>query len=311
MIVSAARGHAETRVALVIGNGGYTAIPSLNNPPNDARDLSAKLKQLGFDVTTGIDLNRDAMERAIAAFAREAAAADVSLFYYGGHGVQVATHDFLLPVDFEMNSDFDVYSRSVALDKVLNLQRGAGVHLVFLDACRTNPLRGAPADQRMEGLAPVGKGAGFLIAFATQPDGVTFDGRERNSPFVASLLSHIGTSGESASSMMIEVRRDVIAITEGAQIPWENSSLTRQFYFAPGNKSDDEAERPRWRLLPLDFESAGAASQGKKWPEGSTDHEDAHGWSRQDLERISIARGLRLGSAGHATSRPSPARDGD
>ena len=98
-LVAAAPAWAETRVALVIGNGGYRSVPELANPPNDARDVADALKALGFAVTLGVDLDQARMQRAIDDFARGAATADVSLFYYGGHGLQVAAHNYLIPVD--------------------------------------------------------------------------------------------------------------------------------------------------------------------------------------------------------------------
>ena len=248
LTLGAAIAHAETRVALVIGNGSYREVATLANPPNDARDVAAELKTLGFKVTLGVDLDQAAMERAIAEFTIAAASADVSLFYYGGHGVQLAAHNFLIPVDAQLHSEGDIYKHSVNFDEVLKAQEGEGVHLVFLDACRTNPLKDAPASARAEGLARVGNAAGFLIAFATQPDNVAFDGAGRNSPFAQSLLGHLATVGQNISSMMIEVRKDVIAATGGAQIPWENSSLTRQFYFAPGEASSGSPDTLLWQL---------------------------------------------------------------
>jgi TPR repeat protein len=240
--------RAETRVALLIGNGAYRHVATLDNPPNDASDIAAELRALGFKVTLGVDLDQTHMERAIAEFARAAASADVSLFYYSGHGLQVAGRNFLIPVDAELHSEDDIYKRTVNLDDVLKAGEGEGAHLIFLDACRTNPLKNAPAAVRAEGLARVGNAAGFLISFATQPDNVAFDGAGRNSPFAQALLGHLATVGQSISSMMIEVRKDVLAATGGAQVPWENSSLTRQFYFAPGDAQGGSPETLLWQL---------------------------------------------------------------
>jgi len=240
---------AETRVALVIGNGAYREVAALANPPNDAKDVAAELSALGFKVTLGADLDQASMERKIADFSKAAASADVSLFYYGGHGLQVAAHNYLIPVDAELHNEEDIYRHTVPFDDVLKAQeQGKGVHLIFLDACRTNPLKDAPASAHTEGLARVGNAAGFLIAFATQPDNVAFDGAGRNSPFAQSLLGHLATVGQDISSMMIEVRKDVIATTGGSQIPWENSSLTRQFYFAPGEPPSGSPETQLWQL---------------------------------------------------------------
>src|SRR5690348_15116451 len=90
--------HAERRVALVIGNGGYTAVPALSNPPNDARDVGATLKGLGFDVETVIDADNAALDRAVQAFGRRANGAAIALLFYSGHGMQVDGENYLLPV---------------------------------------------------------------------------------------------------------------------------------------------------------------------------------------------------------------------
>ncbi len=248
-LVAAGPALAESRVALVIGNGGYKAVPELANPPNDAKDVAEALRSLGFTVTLGVDLDQAKMQRDVADFGRSAAAADVSLFYYGGHGLQVSAHNYLIPVDAQLHTVDDIEKRTVHFDDVLDAQsKGSGVHLVFLDACRNNPLKDLNVTLKSAGLARVGNAAGFLIAFATQPDNVAFDGAGGNSPFAHALLDHMAAPGVDISSMMIAVRRDVIASTGGAQIPWENSSLTRQFYFAGDAASEASPETVLWRL---------------------------------------------------------------
>jgi TPR repeat protein len=261
---------AESRVALVIGNGGYQAVPALANPPNDARDVAEALKSLGFAVTLGVDLSQAQMQRAVAEFSARAASADVSLFYYGGHGLQVAAHNYLVPVDAQLHSVDDIDRRTVHLDDVLDtLARDGGIHLVFLDACRNNPIRDLDAALKSAGLARVGDAAGFLIAFATQPDAVAYDGAGRNSPFAQSLLGHIASPGVDISSMMIAVRRDVIASTGGAQIPWENSSLTRQFYFAGEASGEASPEALLWRLAGAQRDRSLLSIYLERYPDGA------------------------------------------
>ena len=269
-LVAAGPALAESRVALVIGNGGYKAVPELANPPNDAKDVAEALKSLGFTVTLGVDLDQAQMQRAIADFGRSAAAADVSLFYYGGHGLQVSAHNYLIPVDAQLHTVDDIEKRTIHFDDALDAQsKGAGVHLVFLDACRNNPLKDSNVTLRSAGLARVGNAAGFLIAFATQPDNVAFDGGGRNSPFARSLLGHMASPGVDISSMMIAVRRDVIASTGGAQIPWENSSLTRQFYFAGDAASEASPETLLWRLAGGQRDPRLLSIYLDRYPEGS------------------------------------------
>jgi len=270
VVAAAASAFAETRVALVIGEGGYRSVPALANPPNDARDVADALKALGFAVTLGVDLDQAGMEKAIGDFALSAATADVSLLYYGGHGLQVASRNYLIPVDTQLRSVDDIDKRTVPLDAVLGaLAQAKGIHLVFLDACRNNPLKDLNLGLRAPGLARVGDAAGFLIAFATQPDNVAYDGAGRNSPFARAFLGHVATQGIDVSTMMIAVRRDVIAATGGAQIPWENSSLTRQFYFGGETAGDSSPEALLWRLAGSERDAALLSIYLERYPDGA------------------------------------------
>ena len=245
--------YAETRVALVIGNGAYRSVAELSNPPNDARDVGDALKALGFEVQYAINADQARMREAIAEFSHKAAAADVSLFYYGGHGLQVAAHNYLVPVDAEFRTVDDIDTRTVHFDEVLQAQaKGSGIHLIFLDACRNSPVKNLNVPQQSAGLARVGEAAGLMIAFATQPDNVAYDGAGRNSPFTQAFLSHVATPGIDVSAMMIAVRRDVIATTGGAQVPWENSSLTRQFFFAGASAQETTPEGLLWQAAAKD-----------------------------------------------------------
>jgi tetratricopeptide (TPR) repeat protein len=242
------KAFAETRVALVIGNGQYRAAPTLRNPPEDAKDVAAELQSLGFKVTLGVDLDLAGMNKAIADFVKTAANSDVSLIYYGGHGLQVDLHNYIVPVDARLHDEQDIRKQTISLDDMLKaLAQTKGVHIVFLDACRTNPLKNA----RSQGLAKIGDSAdvqGFLIAFATSPDKVAYDGAGRNSPFAQALLAHMATRGENISTMMIDVHKDIFATTGGAQTPWDTSSLTQQFYFEPGEAAQISPETMLWQL---------------------------------------------------------------
>ena len=122
------------------------------------------------------------MRRAIEEFGRSVATADVSLFYFGGHGVQLAGQNYLIPVDAQLHALDDVAKQTIPLSEVLAAQaKGSGVRLVFLDACRNNPIGGSV------GLTRVGNATGFFIAFSTEPGNVAYDGKGRNSPFATAL----------------------------------------------------------------------------------------------------------------------------
>ena len=79
---------ADGRVALVVGNSTYAHIARLPNLDNDAADMSAALRRLGFEVTTEFDADRVELTEALRAFTRRSADADVSMVFLRGprHG---------------------------------------------------------------------------------------------------------------------------------------------------------------------------------------------------------------------------------
>lgn len=245
ILAAASVDAAAKRVALVIGNSAYQHVPELKNPKNDAEAISAKLQSLGFDVVGGIDLDRAALENSVRDFTRTARGADVTLFYYAGHGLQVGGKNYLVPIDAELTDEADLDFQTVSMDAVLrNMERERRTNLIILDACRNNPLAknlarsmGTRSASVGRGLAPLETGVGTLISFATQPGNVALDGDGHNSPFTTALLRHIDTQNLDVALMMRRVRRDVMDATGGKQVPWSNSSLTDAIFLNTG--SDD------------------------------------------------------------------------
>ena len=237
----------ERRVALIIGNSDYQQVTPLDNPGNDATDLHVALEGLGFEVLLGLDLTSAEMSELANKFVAGLDTADVALFYYAGHGFQVGGQNYLVPVDAEIQTPQDVQDQTIRLTDILSkMEQAPGIKFVFLDACRNDPFEGAVAAVS-EGLARIGNARDFMISFATQPDNVAYDGSGRNSFFTSALLSHIYTPGLDISDLMINVRKDVLAATGGRQIPWENSSLTRQFRFDP-RPDAGSAETLLWQV---------------------------------------------------------------
>ena len=229
----------ERRVALVIGNAAYQHAPHLANPRNDASDVAASLEGFGFTVIKGFDLDKAAMDRMIREFAAALHQGDTGLFFYAGHGLQVAGINYLVPVDAELTAPSALDFEMVRLDVVQrSMERETATNILFLDACRDNPLvrnlartMGTRSAEIGHGLSVVESGIGTLISFSTQPGNVAFDGAGRNSPFTAALLRHIAEPGQDLSRLLISVRNDVIASTRNQQVPWEDSALRAPFYF--------------------------------------------------------------------------------
>ncbi|MGO9172767.1 MAG: caspase family protein [Rhodomicrobium sp.] len=253
---------AETRVALIVGNGDYIGQPRLPNPPHDAQDMSAALESLGFKVITGVNVDKTAFDGKLHEFARAATDADVAIFFYSGHGMQINGVNYLIPIDAPVSKE-DIDFQTVTLDFVQKLVERAKTKIIILDACRNNPFAavlgesmGTRALNANTGLAiTTAPDLGYFIAFATQPGHVASDGTGQNSPFTGSLKSHIATPGQSISDLMIVVRNDVVQATNSQQIPWDHSALASRFYFLEGaaaeptdagRKTSDAAEVWGW-----------------------------------------------------------------
>ena len=236
---AAVLGH---RVALVIGNSKYLYANKLPNPANDAADISRVLRKLGFDVIEGRDLDRRGMENSIRAFGRKLeAGADLALLFYAGHGMQVGGRNYLIPIDAKLERSGDLTLDTIELGQILaQMEAEKRVNLIFLDACRDNPLArsfarslGTRSAAVGAGLAPVQSAIGTMIAYATQPDNVALDGEGRNSPFTTALLKYIATPKLEIGSIMKRVRADVIATTREKQVPWDHSSLVGDVILVP------------------------------------------------------------------------------
>ncbi|MBL4786431.1 MAG: SEL1-like repeat protein [Cohaesibacteraceae bacterium] len=239
--------NAASRVALVIGNSTYTEVSPLRNPQNDANALAKSLEDLDFKVVLGIDLDHRGFIKKIKEFSKVSAGADVALFFYAGHGLQVDGSNFLLPVDAAIADETDLAFEAIDLNIVLKMmEREDRVNLVFLDACRDNPMSrslsrsmGTRSSSVGKGLAPIDSGSGTLIGFATQPGNVALDGEGTvNSPFTTALLKHIATPNLDVAQLMRRVRVDVKQATNGRQIPWTSESLTSDFAFKTGRPVD-------------------------------------------------------------------------
>jgi formylglycine-generating enzyme required for sulfatase activity len=255
----------ERRVALVIGNSAYAASP-LPNPLNDARDVAAALKELGFETLLGENLKQDEMRRMIGEFGKRIRGGGVGLFYFAGHGAQVNGVNYRVPIGASITVEADVRLESIAADDVLAQMEEANnrVNIVILDACRDNPFRAFRRSQS-RGLAVTNAPSGTLIAYATQPGNTAADGQGRNSPYTASLLRHLRTPSLKIEDFFKRVRVSVEDLTNRGQTPWESSSLRGDFYFAGENKSEPPAgvaanagEQAHWKVIedsadPRDF----------------------------------------------------------
>lgn len=243
LFVASAEAQTPRRVALVIGNAAYAHAGALRNPVNDATDVAEKLGRLGFEVSLAHDKDGRAMTGLIRDFRARLAGADVGLLFYAGHAIQVGGTNYLLPVDADLQDELDIERQTIRLQAIVEeMERSARTNIVFLDACRDNPMASrlksvlAPRGRSAmlgRGLAAVaGSGSDTLVMFSAAPGEIAEDGEGRNSPFTAALLKHM-TTPEEISLMLKDVIADVRAATRGKQRPQQVAAMERRFYLVP------------------------------------------------------------------------------
>jgi uncharacterized caspase-like protein len=217
---------AETRVALVVGNGAYQNTPKLPNPPNDAAAVAASLKRSGFEVVVATDLDKSAMDAATIQFARVARTADVAMFYYSGHALQFGGVNYLVPVDAKLADEADL-RRMIRVDEIVSdLQQAKNLRILVLDACRDNPLAEemkrsigtTRALSLQRGLAKIDSPQGMIVAYATQSGRTAEDGDGRNSPYTAAFVKNIEAQ-EEIGTIFRRISSDVYETTKHNQLP--------------------------------------------------------------------------------------------
>lgn len=228
---------AETRVALVIGNGAYANTAKLPNPPHDAEDVAASLKRSGFEVIEGADLRQADMQDLTIRFARAASRADVAMFYYSGHAMQYNGVNYLMPIDALLADEADL-KRFVRVDDIVNdLQQAKNLRILVLDSCRDNPLaetlkRSAGTTRAASigrGLSKVDAPRGTIVSFSTQSGQTAADGSGRNSPYTSAFLKHIEEPQE-IGEVFRDISSDVYDSSGKTQLPELSLSIIGKFY---------------------------------------------------------------------------------
>ncbi|PAP94286.1 caspase family protein [Mesorhizobium wenxiniae] len=223
----------ERRVAFVIGNSDYQEISALKNPAKDVVDVSNTFRSAGFDVFVASNLTKLQFEGQFRNYLAAVDGADVAVVYYSGHGFQIGGENFLIPVDASLKDAADVEVQAIKLNDVLQQMRSKSkIQVIILDACRNNPfprkdywLRDQLITASGTGLAQVRSSLNTLIAFATEPGAVAYDGAGDLSPFSFAFSRRALAPNQEIRTVLATVRRDVVEATKGLQVPWENSSL--------------------------------------------------------------------------------------
>ncbi len=268
VVLAAFPADAARRVALVVGNSDYQHVVRLANPANDARLIAKTLRDLGFTLVDGgaqIDLDKSQFDHAVQAFRNAAKGADVALFYYGGHGLQVNGVNYLVPIDADLHQEADVDFQMLDTGLIMRQMESARarLNLLILDACRNNPFGSRGLRAITGGLAQMQAPEGTLISFATQPGNVALDGSGGHSPFSKALAEVMRRPGLDIFRTFNQVGVMVSKATDRQQQPWLSSSpISGDFYFAgkPAAPKPDAAAEERRR-----YDAAQRIDTKKAW----------------------------------------------
>lgn len=250
---AAAQDTDTRRMALVVGNGAYDTLAPLDTAAGDARDIAALLESLDFEVSLLINSDAMTFNAALTSFTNRAAGADTVLFYFAGHGFQYTGSNYLVPVDARLPDPASATQEASNLEELLARLAATGKRsIVLLDASHDIPLPPGIQGAAIRGLSVPGALPETFVGFAAQPGLLTPASRSGGNPFTQALRDQIPTTGQTISQMMTEVRNAVMSGTSGRQIPWEQSFLSKPFFFAP------------FRPGPQDFEQIAAMPEAQR-----------------------------------------------
>jgi hypothetical protein len=207
---------------------------------NDAADMAGVLQTLGFEVILEKDADKNAMVGALRTFHKKLGAAEIGLFYYAGHGMQINGNNYLIPVRHAIAEEFEVESEAISANRILSAMESAGnpLNIVILDACRNNPFQSFRGAQK--GLAEMKAPRGTIISYATSPGSLAEDGRGRNGTYTEALLKNFQVPGLDVQKMFNRTGLDVMEKTDGRQMPWVSTTPFPDFFLAGGAPGDQD-----------------------------------------------------------------------
>jgi DNA segregation ATPase FtsK/SpoIIIE-like protein len=234
-VLAPAAAWAERKVALVVGNAAYQAVPQLPNPSRDAGAVAKMFRDAGFEtVETQLNVGNLDFKRAIRRFETTADQADIAVIYYAGHGLEIGGVNYMIPVDARLASDRDAEDEAIPLERLVSSADGAlKLRLIILDACRDNPFVRSMRRERKTASRAVVAGLGkveptstdTLIAYAAKAGSTADDGSGEHSPFTMAVLRNLTVPGLDVRLAFGRVRDEVLKATGNRQEPFVYGSL--------------------------------------------------------------------------------------
>ena len=229
------------RKALVIGNDNYKNVPKLNNAREDAKAIASNLQALGYQVMLKTDVNEKEMRTLLRTFASQVRSGDEVLFFFAGHGVQLASTNYLLPIDILSDTEAQVRDEAIQLQRILDdmAERKAKFTLAIVDACRDNPFKTSGRSIGGRGLAPTTAATGQMIIFSAGSGQQALDklgnaDKNKNGLFTRVFIKEMQKPGLSVDRVLRNVRKEVVDLAKSVgheQVPAIYDQVVGEFYF--------------------------------------------------------------------------------
>lgn len=228
--------------ALVVGNDSYKSVPPLVNARADAEAVGSSLKALGYQVTIQLDLDEKSFKKSLRDFKEGIRGGDEVVFFFAGHGVQIGSANYLLPIDIQSDSEEQVRDESIALQRVLDdfSEQKARFSLAMIDACRDNPFKSSTRRIGARGLATTQAANGQMVIFSAGTGQQALDklgpkDTERNGLFTRVFLREMSKPGVPIDRVMKNVRSQVHDMARSVghdQVPAIYDQVVGDFYFS-------------------------------------------------------------------------------
>jgi uncharacterized caspase-like protein len=221
----------QARLALVIGEAHYKIAP-LATPVNDAGLVAEALKETGFAVTEGADLDGTDLREALHDFAGKAERAgpnSVIFIYLAGRGMQFAGQNYFVPVDGFVQREADVPLAAVRLsdyfDKIIAAPPAARIFV--LDGARILHFatEGAPF---ASGFGLETAAANTVYAFNEAPGAVSPDEPGPYGIYAQALVEML-RQGFDVPDAFVAARLRANDLSNGIIMPWSEGQLGAPF----------------------------------------------------------------------------------
>jgi hypothetical protein len=230
------------RKALLIGNDKYQSITALRNARTDAQAMGQALAKYGYKVWVKTDLTRREMQAAIRQFKADVEGGDEVVIFYAGHAVQIASANYLLPIDIGGSSEDEIKDEAIQLQRLLEdmSERKTQITLAMVDACRDNPFQKNGRNIGGRGLAPTAAATGQMIIFSAGVgqqalDRLSNEDKDPNGLFTRIFIREMKTPGIRIDNIAREVRKKVVEAAKSVghdQVPAIYDQVVGDFYFS-------------------------------------------------------------------------------